>query len=270
MNIIKNGGIAYMEVNQIIQGVGNVFIEKDVTIGRNCQIGHNVVIRNGTIIGDNVRIDDNTVIGKRPMKASISTLKEEANLPPTIIEKNCLIGANTVIYIGANIADNVMVADLASIRENTSIGEYTIIGRGVTVENHVLIGKRCKLESNCYITAYSNLEDYVFIAPGVVTSNDNFLGRTEERLIHIQGVTVKRGGRIGVGAVILPGKIIGEDALVAAGCVVTKDVPARKVVMGMPARVIRDVSEEQLIENQKFFIGGKSNEKSKCHLHVRS
>ena len=95
----------------------NVIIEKDVTIGRNCQIGYNVVIRNGTIIGDNVRIDDNTVIGKLPMKASISTLKEEANLPPTIIEKNCLIGANTVIYIGANIADNVMVADLASKRK---------------------------------------------------------------------------------------------------------------------------------------------------------
>jgi len=229
-----------------------------------------VVIKNGTIIGDNVRIDDNTIIGKYPMKASLSTLKEEANLTPTTIGNNCLIGANSIIYIGANIANNVMVADLASIRENTSIGEYTIIGRGVTVENHVLIGKRCKLESNCYITAHSHLEDYVFIAPGVVTSNDNFLGRTEERFKHFKGVTVKRGGRIGVGAVILPDKVIGEDALVAAGCVVTKDVPARKVVMGMPARVIRDVSEEQLIENQKFFIGGKSNEKSKCHLHVRS
>ena len=235
----------------------NITIEDNVIIGKNCQFGYNVVIRKGTIIGDNVRIDDNTVIGKLPMKASISTLKEEANLPPTIIEKNCLIGANTVIYIGANIADNVMVADLASIRENTSIGEYTIIGRGVTIENHVSIGKRCKLESNCYITAYSNLEDYVFIAPGVVTSNDNFLGRTEERLIHIQGVTVKRGGRIGVGAVILPGKIIGEDALVAAGSVVTKDVPARKVVMGVPARIVRDVSGEQLIENQKFYKEGE-------------
>ena len=235
--------------------LNNVIIEDNVIIGHYCYFGYNVVIRNGTIIGNNVRIDDNTVIGKLPMKASLSTLKEEANLTPTTIGNNCLIGANSIIYIGANIAHDVMIADLASIRENTDIGEYTIIGRGVTIENYVSIGKRCKLESNCYITAHSHLYDYVFIAPGVLTSNDNYLGRTEERLIHIQGVTVKRGGRIGAGAVILPGKIIGEDALVAAGSVVTKDVPAGKVVMGMPAKVVRDVPEEQLIENQEFYRG---------------
>lgn len=234
--------------------VTKAIIEPNVIIGNNFQVGYNVVIRNGTIIGDNVRIDDNTVIGKHPMRASISMLKKGKDLQPTYIGNNCLIGANTIIYIGANIADYVMVADLASIRENTFIGEYTIIGRGVTVENNVFIGNRCKLESECYITAYSDLGDYVFIAPGVVTSNDNYLGRTEERSKHFKGITVKRGGRIGAGAVILPSKVIGEDALVAAGSVVTKDVPARKVVMGSPARVIRDVPREQLIENQKFYI----------------
>jgi len=233
----------------------NVIIEDEVIIGNNCQVGYNVVIKEGTIIGDNVRIDDNTVIGKCPMKASLSAFKDESYLPPTSISGNCLIGANTVIYIGSNISQHVLIADLASVRENSSIGEYTIIGRGVTVENHVKIGKRCKLESECYITAYSELEDYVFIAPGVVTSNDNFLGRTEERFKYLKGVKVKRGGRIGANAVILPGKVIGEDALVAAGSVVTKDVPPRKVVMGSPARVIRDVPEEQLIENQKFYVG---------------
>lgn len=233
----------------------NTIIEDDVAIGDNCRIGYNVVIRKGTKIANNVRIDDNTVIGKYPMRASLSIFKEEKNLPPTRIGDNCLIGANTVIYIGSNISNNVLIADLASVRENTNIGEYTIVGRGVTIENFVKIGKRCKLESECYITAYSELEDYVFIAPGVVTSNDNFLGRTEERFKHFKGITVKKGGRIGANAVILPGKIIGEDAVIAAGSVVTKDVPPRKIVMGSPARVIRDVPEEQLIENQKFYVG---------------
>ncbi len=233
----------------------NIIIEDDVMIGDKCHLGYNVVIRKGTIIGNSVRIDDNTVIGKYPMRASLSILQEESNLPFTNIGNDCLIGANTVIYIGSSISHHVLIADLASIRENTSIGEYTIIGRGVTVENYVKIGKCCKLESECYITAYSELEDYVFVAPGVVTSNDNFLGRTEKRLTCFKGITIKKGGRIGANAVILPGKIIGEDSLIAAGSVVTKDVPSRKVVMGSPARIIRDVPEEQLIENQKFYKG---------------
>jgi hypothetical protein len=233
----------------------NVIIEDGVAIGDNCSLGYNIVIRKGTTIGDNVRIDDNTVIGKYPMRATLSIFKEEKNLSPTHIGDNCLIGANIVIYIGSSISNNVLIADLASIRENTAIGEYTIVGRGVTVENYVKIGKRCKLESECYITAYSELEDYVFIAPGVVTSNDNYLGRTEERFKHFKGITVKKGARIGANAVILPGKTIGEDALIAAGSVVTKDVPPRKIVMGSPARIIRDVPKEQLIENQKFYIG---------------
>jgi len=232
----------------------NIIIENEVTIGDDCRIGYNVVIRKGTTIGNNVRIDDNTVIGKYPMRASLSIFKEEKNLSPTHIGDNCLIGANTVIYIGSSVSNNVLIADLASIRENTAIGEYTIVGRGVTIENYVKIGKRCKLESECYITAYSELEDYVFIAPGVVTSNDNYLGRTEERFKHFKGISVKKGARIGANAVILPGKTIGEDALVAAGSVVTKDVPPRKIVMGSPARIIRDVPEEQLIKNQKFYV----------------
>lgn len=235
----------------------NIIIEDNVSLGSNCHLGYNVVIRKGTTIGENVRIDDNTIIGKYPMRASLSIFKEKSDLQlsPSHIGDHCLIGTNTVIYIGSSISNHVLIADLASIRENTTIGEYTIIGRGVTVENYVKIGKRCKLESECYITAYSELEDYVFIAPGVMTSNDNFLGRTEERFKHFKGITVKKGGRIGANAIILPGKIIGEDAVVAAGSVVTKDVTSRKIVMGSPAHIIRDVPEEQLLKNQEFYIG---------------
>ncbi|MCA9728817.1 MAG: N-acetyltransferase, partial [Candidatus Eisenbacteria bacterium] len=101
-----------------------------------------------------------------------------------------------------------------------------------------------------YITAYSTIEDRVFIAPQVATSNDNFIGRTEERFQHFKGVTVRRGGRIGVGSVILPGKTIGPDGVVAAGSVVTRDVPERQIVLGNPARPFRPVPEEQLLDNQ--------------------
>lgn len=144
-----------------------------------------------------------------------------------------------------------MIADLATVREAVTIGEETIVGRGVAIENRCTIGKRCKLETNAYITAYSRLEDDVFVAPMVATSNDNYMARGTERFKHFKGVTVKRGGRIGVNATILPGRTVSEQGVVAAGSVVTHDVPARVIVVGNPAHVFRSVPEDQLLENQE-------------------
>ncbi len=227
----------------------NTIIEKNVKVGTDCTIGHHVVIREGSEIGDNVRIDDFTVVGKQPMRSKRSIFKAETP-PPAKISKDCLIGAHVAIYAGSEIGTHVLVADTAAIRENVTIGEYTIVGRGVTVENVCTIGKKCKLETGCYITAYSEIEDYCFIAPGVTTTNDNFLGRTEERFKHFKGVTIRKGGRIGGRAVILPGIEIGQDAVVGAGSVVTRDVPARQIFVGTPAKYFRDTPEEQLLENQ--------------------
>jgi len=227
-----------------------VVMEEGVEVGRDCLIGHNVVIRRDTKIGDGVRIDDGAVLGKFPSKGAISVLKPDPDLPPLEVGEGCIIGACAVIYRGAVLEPRVFVADLATVREHTTVGEGTIVGRGVTVENGCRVGRFCKLETECYITAYSVLEDWVFVAPQVTTTNDKFLGRTKERFQHFRGVTVRRGGRIGAGAVVLPGIEIGEDALVAAGAVVTKDVPPRKVVKGVPAAVWKDVPEEQLLENQ--------------------
>ncbi len=231
------------------QGYSSVILA-NVTIGTNCQIGSGVVIHCDTIIGNNVRIDDHAVVGKLPMKAALSAITKEQQLPPCRVEDNVILGTSVVIYRGCVIRKSVMIADLASVREITEIGELTIVGRGVTVENKVRVGKGCKLETEAYITALSEIEDYCFIAPEVTFTNDNFLGRTKERFKHHKGVIVKRGARVGANVTVLPGITIHEDALVAAGSIVTKDVPARKVVMGTPARVVRDVPGEQLLENQ--------------------
>jgi acetyltransferase-like isoleucine patch superfamily enzyme len=225
-------------------------IGENVSIGSGCVIGNHVVIHEDTVISDNIRIDDNTVIGKLPMKAANSAVTKDQELSPCQIKDNGIIGTGVVIYRGCEIGQKVLIADLATIRENVSVGDFTIVGRGVAIENFCNIGRYVKLETNVYITAYSDIEDRVFVAPCVATSNDNYVGRTEERFKHFKGVIIKKGARIGVNATILPGKIIHEDALVAAGALVTKDVPAKKIVAGVIAKVIKDVPEEQLLENQ--------------------
>jgi len=116
-----------------------------------------------------------------------------------------------------------------------------------------MIGCKCKIETEAYITALSAVGDYCFIAPCVAFTNDNYLGRTEERKKHFGGPVLGRGARIGANATLLPGITVGEDALVAAGSVVTKNVPPGVIVVGSPARILRPVPEEQLLKNQIFF-----------------
>ncbi|RAV21636.1 N-acetyltransferase [Paenibacillus contaminans] len=229
----------------------NVSIHENVNFGSNITIGNNVVIYEGTCIGSNVTIHDNAVIGKQPMRAKNSALKTPLSLAqPAVIGDGCTIGTSAVIYAHAQLGNDVFVADLATIRERVTVGAGTIIGRGAAVENDCTIGTKCKLETNCYITAYSTLEDYVFIAPCVVTTNDNFMARTKERFDKFKGVTIRTGGRVGANVTILPGKTIGCDGVVAAGSIVTKDVEAEDIVAGTPARPFRKVPEAQLLRNQ--------------------
>lgn len=224
-------------------------IEENVIIGDNVVIGNNVTIYKGTKVGKDSRIDDNSVIGKQPMKALTSATSDDKKQYPCTIGNGCIIGTSVVIYAGCSIGDNCLVADLSTVRENVFIGNKTIIGRGVAIENHCKVGSNCKLETNAYLTAYSTVEDYVFMAPGVITSNDNFAGRSKDRYKHFKGITVKKGGRIGAGATILPGRIIYEDGFAAAGSVVTKDVKREKIVVGNPAKVMKDIPEDQLLKN---------------------
>ncbi|KGN03514.1 UDP-3-O-(3-hydroxymyristoyl) glucosamine N-acyltransferase [Clostridium novyi A str. 4570] len=225
-------------------------VEDNVVIGDNCIIGNNVVIHEGSLIGNNVRIDDNTVIGKTPMRSVNSIFKDDKKYEPCKISDECLIGAGVIIYCGCEIGEKTLVADLAVIREDVKVGNKTIIGKGATIENFCKVGSNCKIQTNVYLTAYSEVEDYVFMAPCVVTSNDNYAARSKERFNHFKGVTIKKGGRIGAGAVVLPGKVINEDGFAAAGSVVTKDVEQSTIVAGSPAKKFKEVPEDQLLKNQ--------------------
>lgn len=225
-------------------------IEEGVILGDNVTVGNNVTIHAGTVIGSDVYVSDNCVLGRWPRPAKSSTVKVDASLSALEIGDGTTIGASTVLYRGSRFGKEVMIGDQASVREKCTIGERVVIGRGVAVENQVEIGSFTKIQTNAYITAYTILEDHVFIAPTVTTTNDNFMGRTKERFKFVRGPIVKKGARVGGGSILLPGVTIAEESFIAAGALVNKDTEPGKLVVGVPARILREVPEREKLVNQ--------------------
>ena len=189
---------------------------------------------------------EGAVVGKQPTLSPRSTAKREP-LAPTTIGDGTIVSTGAIVFAGSTIGARVILGDQSCVRERVVVGDDVVLGRGSYIENDTTVGALTKIQAEAYITAYSTLEDNVFIAPCVVTTNDNYMGRTEKRLALLKGPTIRRGARIGGGAILCPGIEIGEEAFVGAGAVVTKDVPPRKLVVGNPARVLRDVPDEELL-----------------------
>jgi acetyltransferase-like isoleucine patch superfamily enzyme len=206
------------------------------------------VVYPGTVLGKGVKVLEHAVVGKQPSLSPRSTAKREP-LPPAEIGDGTVVSTGAIVFAGSRIGARVILGDQSCVRERVSIGDDVVLGRGSLVENDTTIGALTKIQADAYITAYSTLEEHVFVAPCVVTTNDNFMGRTEARHELIKGPTIRRGARIGGGAILCPGVEIGEEAFVGAGAVVTKDVPPRVVVVGSPARILRDVPGDELLSS---------------------
>jgi acetyltransferase-like isoleucine patch superfamily enzyme len=212
----------------------------------NYELGRNAVVYPGTVVGEGCRILDNAVVGKQPSLGRRSTAKREP-LPPAVLGPGTVVSTGAIVFAGTTLGGGVIVGDQACIRERVTIGDDVVVGRGTLVENDTTIGARTRIQAMAYVTAYTTVEEDVFIAPCVQTTNDNFMGRTEKRLALMKGPTIRRRARVGGGAVLCPGVEIGEEAFVGAGAVVTRDVPPRTVVVGNTARVLREVPEEELL-----------------------
>ncbi|MHB8242206.1 MAG: acyltransferase [Solirubrobacteraceae bacterium] len=214
-------------------------------VGEDVSFGAYVVVHPGTVIGDGCAIEDHAVLGKRPRLARHSRAGGE--VAALELSERVSVGAGAVIFAGARVGGECIVGDQAFVRERASIGERSVIGRGSVVDNDVHVGARVRIQTNVYLTAFTVVEDDVFVGPGAITTNDDTMARHPPD-VPIRGATLRRGCRVGGGAVLTPGVEIGEEAFVASGAVVTRDVPARAVVMGVPARIVREVPDEDLLE----------------------
>ena len=210
------------------------------------EIHPTATVYEGTVLGEGVKVLEGAVVGKQPTLSPRSTAKREP-LPPTTIGDGTIVSTGAIVFAGSKIGARVILGDQSCVRERVEVGDDVVLGRGSYIENDTTVGAMTKIQAEAYVTAYSTLEEHVFIAPCVVTTNDNYMGRTEKRLTEMRGPTIRRGARVGGGAVLCPGVEIGEEAFVGAGAVVTKDVPPRALVVGNPARVLREVPDEELL-----------------------
>lgn len=241
-------------------------------ISENAKIYEGAIIEDGVIIHDFVvvypnvvikagaEIFEHCVIGRLPKAPGCTSRKLNTEYEKTVIGEETILSPGCIVYTGVNIGHNTLLGDNCSIREDCTIGNYCIISRNVSVNYNTTVGNRTKIMDNTHITGNAVIEDDVFISVLVATTNDNTMGREEYNEDHVGGPHIKRNTTIGAAANILPNVVVGENCIVGAGAVVTKNIPDNKVVMGMPAKIIRDVEgveEHSTIKSERYFVGQK-------------
>lgn len=231
-------------MNQISE---SAIIHENVIIGSNVVIGDCVEIAAGTIIYSNVTIESNTYIGPNSIigepTSEYYSDRKKFKFKNTFIGKNTLIRSNAIIYEDVKIGNNFQSGHRITIRENTAIGENCSIGTLCDIQGKVLIGNYVRLHSNVHIGQLSTIKDFVWIYPYVILTNDPYppMGK-------LKGVTIEEYAQVATSSVIMPGVIIGKNALVGANSLVRKDVPEESVVVGNPGKIIcsvRDIKDEK-------------------------
>lgn len=232
------------------QGI-NCLVDKDTVIGDNVTLGHNVIIESGTKIGANTYIDSNTIIrsgvsiGDNSFIGSNCILGEywmdfcierKIHIHPLNIGDNALIRSGSIIYAGSNIGSDFQTGHQVTIRERAEIGNNVSLGTLSDIQGNCKIGNYVRMHSNVHIGQLSEIDDFVWIFPYVVLTNDPTPPSEEFVGVHIKSFAI-----VATAAIVMPGLQISQDSLVAAGAIVTKNVDKYAVVAGNPAKVISDV-----------------------------
>lgn len=222
----------------------------DIKIGRNVTFGQNVIIYDGVEIGDGCAIEHNAIIGYD----RITHLRKDYEFPPkpwtTRLGNNVLVRPNAIIYKHCKVGDHSQICSGVVMREFTEIGHHSYLGNQTCVEGYTKIGNHTGVHTQVHVTAKVIIEDKVFIAPLTVISNGFTINWQRPHVPSEEiGARIRRGARIAIGVKTLPGVEIGQEALIGAGALVTKDVPPFKIAIGVPARVVGDVPESERLRD---------------------
>lgn len=229
------------KISELAQIADTAIVYDDVEIGENVIIHDYVVIYPNTIIEKGCEIYDHCVLGKVPTSPGVTSRKLKDKYPPLVIGENTILCPGVVLYVGSKVGRNNLLGDFCSIREECTVGNHCILSRNVSINYNTDIGDFTKIMDNTHITGNMRIGSHVFISVLVATTNDNTMGREEYSEDHVQGATIGDYVTVGAAANILPGINIGKNAIIGASALVTKDVPDNKVVMGVPAKIVRDV-----------------------------
>jgi acetyltransferase-like isoleucine patch superfamily enzyme len=223
-------------------------VAADAEVGAGTFLGRDATLYPGARVGAGCVVLDGAVLGRMPIPTPTTTRPVRAEFGQLVIGDGSIVGANAVLYTGSRFGRQVLIGDLASVREGCDVGDGAILGRSVMVLYDCTVGAFSRIQDQVHLVGDMVVEEHVFIGMGTVTTNDNdvYLARfgesgTDEPQ---RGPTIRRLAMIGAGSTILPNLEIGEGAFVAAGAVVTKDVPAWTVFAGVPARQVRPVLDE--------------------------
>ena len=236
---------------RFVRHASGAAIAEGAVVGRETFVGNGATLYPGVRVGDGCIVLDGAVLGRIPISNGTTTRPVESAFGSLAIGAGSIVGANAVLYTNSTFGERVLIGDLASVREGCAVGDRAVLGRGVMVLYNCRVGPFARVQDQAHLVGDMTVEEHVFVGMEVVTTNDNDVYLTRFG-IATDGLTdggrggpiLRRFAAVGSGATILPGVEVGEGALVAAGAVVTKDIPPWTIVAGVPARAMRPVPEE--------------------------
>jgi acetyltransferase-like isoleucine patch superfamily enzyme len=209
---------------------------RPITLGAGVSVGAFAVVHGGTQVGDDVHVGHQAIIGEPEHGYAVRQIHQGAG-DTTIVGAGAVIRAGAIVYAGVRVGTRSTIGHRTLLRTNVTVGADSQLAANLTVERGTQIGCGVRCSPGSHLTANTVVADGVFLGAGVRTVNDmQLIWRDPEYEQSLAPPVFLRGCKIGSGVVVLAGITVGAHALIGAGSVLTRDVPAQAIVYGVPGR----------------------------------